>query len=42
MVLEEELVGEELADELALPLDDADMVEFDATPDPPVNVKYAL
>lgn len=43
MVLEEELVGEELADELALPLDDADVDEFDdATPDPPVKVKYAL
>lgn len=43
LVLEEELVGEELADELALPLDDADVDEFDdATPDPPVKVKYAL
>jgi hypothetical protein len=41
LVLEAELVGEELADEL-LPLDDEDMVEFDATPDPPVKVKYAL
>jgi len=41
LVLEAEVVGEELAVEL-LPLDDADMVEFDATPDPPVSVKYAL
>jgi hypothetical protein len=40
-VVEPEVVGEELADEL-LPLVDEDMVEFDATPDPPVNVKNAL
>jgi hypothetical protein len=36
-----EEVGEEVADEL-FPLVDADVVEFEAVPDPPVKVKYAL
>jgi hypothetical protein len=40
LVLEADVVGEELAE--LLPLDEADVVEFDATPDPPVTVKYAL
>jgi hypothetical protein len=40
-VVEADVVGEEVVDEL-LPLVDADVVEFDAVPDPPVKVKYAL